>query len=291
MMKIRRIIAILCTAAMLISVTACGSNESSKPSDEKSSVSSEPTISEEASSEDSSVTEESKESDESSETEETSASSVDKPSSDTTDIVDKLDDIVSKDVEETIAELTTEYEQLKSDVDSYAKYLKNAKNMRAFYINALKINRSLCVKMYGYALAYAEAVVSSGDSSKDIYNDLEKIYEIIYDDNGQDMYDKIYDGILADMYDVFYDGILADAYDNEEYSDYTEWSDARSDEYKWWSDARSDIYEDWSDMRSDIYKFWSIVRSEVYSDDIEDAKKEIEDFRNHYEKIKKEVAP
>ena len=66
-MKMRRIIAILCTAAMLISVTACGNKETgSKPSDEKSSVSSEPTVSEEASSEDSSVAEESKESDESS---------------------------------------------------------------------------------------------------------------------------------------------------------------------------------------------------------------------------------
>lgn len=68
-MKIIRIIAILCTAAMLLSVTACGSNESSKPSDEKSSVSSEPAVSDEASSDDSSVAEESKESDESSKTE------------------------------------------------------------------------------------------------------------------------------------------------------------------------------------------------------------------------------
>lgn len=70
MMKMRRIIAILCTAAMLLSVTACGGKETgSKPSDEKSSVSSEPAVSDEASSEDSSVAEESKESDESSEKE------------------------------------------------------------------------------------------------------------------------------------------------------------------------------------------------------------------------------
>lgn len=73
MMKMRRIIAILCTAAMLLSVTACGGKETgSKPSDEKSSVSSEPTVSEEASSKDSSVAEESKESDESSESNESS---------------------------------------------------------------------------------------------------------------------------------------------------------------------------------------------------------------------------
>ena len=275
-MKIRRIIAILCTAAMLLSVTACGSNESSKPADDKSSVSSEPAVSDEASSDDSSVAEESKESDESSEIEETSASSVDKPSADTSDIVDNLDDIVSKDVEEAIAELTTEYEQLKSDVDSYAKYLENTDKIEAFYAKALDINNSLCVRMYGYALEYAEAIVNSGDSSKDIYKDLEEIYEIIYDDNGQD------------MYDVFYDGILADAYDNEEYSDYTEWSDARSDEYKWWSDTRSDVYEDWSDMRSDIYDFYSDVRSEIYDDDFERAQKKIGDFREDYEKIKQD---
>ena len=46
------------------------------------------------------------------------------------------------------------------------------------------------------------------------------------------MYDGIYDGILEDMYDDFYDGLLDDAYDNEEYSEYSEWSDARSDEYE-----------------------------------------------------------
>ena len=71
-MKIIRIIAILCTAAMLLSVTACGGNESSKPADDKSSVSSEPAVSDEASSDDSSVAEESKESDESSESNESS---------------------------------------------------------------------------------------------------------------------------------------------------------------------------------------------------------------------------
>lgn len=288
MMKIRRIIAILCTAAMLISVTACGSNESSKPSDEKSSVSSEPTVSEEASSEDSSVAEESKESDESSESEETSASSVDKPSADTADIVDKLDDIVSKDVEETIAELTTEYEQLKTDVDSYAKYLENTDKIEAFYAKALDINNSLCVRMYGYALDYAEAVVGSGESKKDVYNDLNEIYDIIYDDAGKDIYDEIYDGILHDIYDDFYNGIFKDAYDNKEYSEYSEWSGARSDEYEMWSDTRSDVYDFWSDMRSDIYDFCSDVRSEIYDDDFEKAQKKIEDFREDYEKIKQD---
>ena len=55
------------------------------------------------------------------------------------------------------------------------------------------------------------------------YDELEELYNRIYDDAGNEIYDGIYDGILEDMYDDFYDGLLDDAYDNEEYSEYSEW--------------------------------------------------------------------
>lgn len=125
MMKIRRIIAILCTAAMLISVTACGSNESSKPSDEKSSVSSEPTVSEEASSEDSSVAEESKESDESSESNESSENeSIDEEiSSEGENTPDEAESVTSEEVEAPAENLVDGMRpEFKEAIDSYEAF-------------------------------------------------------------------------------------------------------------------------------------------------------------------------
>ena len=119
-MKLRRIIAILCTAAMLISVTACGNKETgSKPSDEKSSVSSEPTVSEEASSEDSSVAEESKESDESSETE-----SIDEEiSSEGENTPDETESVTSEETEAPAENLVDGMRpEFKEAIDSYEAF-------------------------------------------------------------------------------------------------------------------------------------------------------------------------
>ena len=125
MMKMRRIIAILCTAAMLISVTACGSNESGKPSDEKSSVSSEPTVSEEASSEDSSVAEESKENDESSESNESSENeSIDEEiSSEGENTPDEAESVTSEETEAPAENLVDGMRpEFKEAIDSYEAF-------------------------------------------------------------------------------------------------------------------------------------------------------------------------
>lgn len=196
------------------------------------------------------------------------------------------EDIAVKNVEDTVSSLLSEYEGLKTETDTYAKYLDNADKMESFYETIRLTNYDLCVKMYEYSLDYAESVVNSDMSNDDKYDALEELYDGIYEDAGDEIYDSIYDGILEDMYDDFYDGLLSDAYDNEEYSEYEEWSDARSDEYEWWSDTRSEVYEDWSDMRSDIYEFYSDLRSSVWNDDIEKANEIIEDFREDTEKLK-----
>lgn len=270
-MKSNRLIALLCTTAMLVSFTACSSknNDENKSSSETTSSSAEATDKQDTESK----TEASKE--------ETKA-----PSANTDG---DLEDIVIKDVEDTVAALNAEYEGLKAEIDTYSKYLSNTDKMEAFYEKICNTNYSLCVRMYEYSLDYAESIVNSDMSNDDKYDEIEELYDSIYDDAGDEIYDGIYDGILEDMYDDFYDGLLDDAYDNEEYSEYGEWSDARSDEYEWWSDTRSQVYEDWSDMRSDIYEFQSDLRGELWSDDIDKALKKIEDFRKDIEKLKKDA--
>ena len=197
---------------------------------------------------------------------------------------EELNEIVTTDIENTIASIKTEYEKLVTEMDTYDKFLKNVDKMEAFYKMVCEENRLLCIRMREYSIAYAKEIMASDKSNDEKYNDLDELYDCIYDDAGDDIYDEIYDDILDDMYDDFYDGILDDAYDNG--VPYAEWSDARSDEYHRWSDTRSDVYGEWSDFRSDVYGFWSNMRSALWKDDIEKAEKEIADFQEEIEKIK-----
>ena len=159
-------------------------------------------------------------------------------------------------------------------------YKSNTEKMEAFYDHVIASHQELTVRLRKYALAYAEIVLAS--DSDDKYDEMEEMYDVIYDRAGEEIYDEIYDGILENMYDAFYDGILEEAYDTVEYS---EWSDFRSEEYDWWSDARSEVYDEWSDFRSEVYDFWSDMRSELWDDNMEKAMEEIEDFRADIEKM------
>ena len=197
--------------------------------------------------------------------------------------LEELEETILKDVEDSITILTAEYEKLVAEINTYDKYLENTSDIEAFYAKVLSDTENLCFRMYQYSVDYAEVILSSDKSNDDKYDDLDDIYDCIYDDAGDEIYDEIYDGILDDMYDNFYDGILDNAYDN---APYREWSDARSNEYEWWSDARSDVYEFWSDTRSDVYEFWSDMRSDIWNDDIEKAKNTLDDFQKDIEKLK-----
>lgn len=272
-MKSNKIFTLLCAVIMLVSFTACDSKKSDEEKFSSKVTNSSSEITEKAKPE--SKTGTSKE-------ENTEASSLISS--------DDFCNIVIKDVEDTVEALNTEYEGLKSEINTYSKYLSNTDKMEAFYTKIQDINFSLCMKMYEYSLDYAESVINSDMSNDDKYDELEELYDSIYDDAGNKIYDGIYDGILEDMYDDFYDGLLDEAYDNKEYSEYSEWSDARSDEYEWWSDTRSNVYEDWSDMRSDIYEFQLDLRGEIWSDDIDKALGEIEGFRKDIERINKDLS-
>ena len=196
---------------------------------------------------------------------------------------EELETKIQQDTENIVSALSEEWETLKSDVDTYEKYLENMDLVEAFYEKIYDETELLAIRLREYCLIYSKLIVGSDMSYDDMYDELESIHDSLYEDAGEVIHDDIYDGILDEMYEYYYDGILDDAYEDAEYS---EWSDARSEEYGWWSDARSDVYEEYSDFRSDSYELYSDLRGEIYSEDMEDALEDIDDFEKDILKMK-----
>ena len=134
-----------------------------------------------------------------------------------------------------------------------------------------------------YGAVYAELILQSGSSSKDMYNAFEGFEDCIYEDACEIVKDEIYEDLLNEIKAYYYEGIINDAKDSVQYS---EWSDARGDAYSWWSDARGEVYSNWSDTRGDLYSFYSDMRSELYSGDIDGATDELQDFKDKIAKMK-----
>lgn len=193
----------------------------------------------------------------------------------------------SADIESTVSSLTAAYEALTADIATYDDYVANVDRVEAFYATVIEETRNLCIRLREYGADYVDSVLSSGLTCDEMYNELDVLYDDLYDDAGGDVYDEIYDDLMGDLYDVFYDGILKDAYDTVDYSD---WADTHSNEYDFWSDAHSDIYDEWSDFHSDIYDLWSDVRGELWDDDLDRAAEKLADFRADLQSLKEESA-
>lgn len=198
---------------------------------------------------------------------------------------ESLINAMNLEVDETIADLNSEYEKLIADINTYDEYKKNKKKVEEYYAEVTKTSEDLCIRLREYSINYAQLIISSGKSSEDMYDDLEEIYEAIYEDAGDKVYDEIYDGVLDDMYESFYDGVVGDGYD---YAPYDEWYDTLSDEYDLWSDTLSGVYDIWSDFGSDIYDFWSDLGSDLWNNDINKAKETINSYQEEVAELKKE---
>lgn len=188
----------------------------------------------------------------------------------------EIEDQIETEIETAVSELTVEWEALSRGIDNYKDYKEQAAKIQAFYDKMNRTSERLCLRMCEYSIAYAEAILASGKSARDMYADMSDLYDAIYSEACDNIYDGIYSGLLDDMYDAFYSGALNKF---PEGTDYEDWYETRSQEYDLWSDARSDTYDHWSDARSDIYDFWGDMRSELWDGDIEGAKEDIEKFR------------
>jgi hypothetical protein len=276
----KKIVSLILIAMLALSLTACGGKNSNSQSSisDKSSFSSSEASKEAESGSNSTVSEESSEIDESRSNESSSNSIVSEESSKETksessadnatskDLSKEFKESVKKDIKDTIESLEKDYKQLKADIDTYDKYSKNADKIKAFYDNINETHKSLCIRMREYALDYADKIISSNTSNDEKYEELDKLYKIIYDGG-----ESIYDGILADAYDSV---------------PYAELSKLRTQEYKWWSNTRSNVYKQWSNFRSDVYKFWSSLRSKVWNDEIDETKEIMSDFKADINELK-----
>ncbi len=204
------------------------------------------------------------------------------PFSPVADSVEALESLIMTDVKTTISELEAEYDSMISGITNYEEYLKNVSAIEDFYGKVSNTSYQLSIKLREYSVSYAELVINSGKSFNDICDDLDGIYDCIYDDAGDELYDGIYDGILDDMYDDFYSGVIDDAMDDYPYK---QWSKVSSDAYDIWSDTSSDCYDHWSDMCSDVYDFWSDISDDYYDEGPEKAKETIADFKADIQRI------
>ena len=200
--------------------------------------------------------------------------------------LEALEANVMKDVEDSISALQEEMDTLVAEITTFDQYVENADRMEAFYANACTESLLLEICLMEHAVAYAEFIMNSDTDFDDKYDDLDELYDVVYEDAGDEFYDGIYDGILDEMYDIFYDELLDDAYDTVPYE---KWLDARSNEYEWWLDARSDCYEIWLDTRSDIYEFWLDLRSATFEKDSEEVAEIIADFKEDIADLKADL--
>ena len=196
----------------------------------------------------------------------------------TANTYDELEELISSDVNKTITSLENEWEELYTNINSYEKYIDSKEDVEEFYDKIYNDINFLCIRLRNYALNYSQLIVLSDKSIDDKYGDLDNIYDTIYEDAGDEIYDEIYDGILDEIYDAFYDGILDDSYDELEYS---EWNKLSSAEYKLWNNTSSDVYKLWSNLTTDIYDFYSDLGNALYDEDLEEAKKEIQHFKEN----------
>ena len=111
-------------------------------------------------------------------------------------------------------------------------------------------------RVIAYYKLVADTIDRKDDDAIDEATD--EIYDVVYEDCFDDLYDVVYEDIYDDIYDEYYEGIIDDAEDSMEYGDwldvrsdfYGTWLDVRSDFYGEWLDARSNFYGTWLDVRS-----------------------------------------
>ena len=200
----------------------------------------------------------------------------------TASTVDELETVVEAHVAECVQALWAEWETFSADIDTFDEYMDNVEAVEAFHTHIEDSASQILIMICNYGTSYAELILQSGSSAKDMYNAFEDFKDCIYEDACEVVKDEIYEDLLNEIKDYYYEGIINDAKDSVQYSD---WSDARGDAYSWWSDARGAVYSDWSDTRGDLYSFYSDMRSELYSGDTDGASDELQDFKDKIAKM------
>lgn len=217
----KKVIALLLTVVMLLSLAACGKNESGGKPDTGTAPGRE---------------------------------------YDATDPAAVLNEITN-DFAATTTSLTQKLEETFASVGTTFKDYQKNKGLVDDWVNwVLSESDALFARTKENSIAYFKLIAADPDHKYSEFCDeaLEKYYDTVYEDAMDEYYEALYDDAMDDLYDEYYDGIVSDAYDELEYE---EWSKASSECYKTWSDAHSEIYKKWSDEHSYIYGLWSAMNS------------------------------
>lgn len=195
-----------------------------------------------------------------------------------------FDDAVAAAVDETLSVLTANYDALMADVDTFDAYLENTEAIDAFYEEIVEATDALCLTLREYSLQYAKEIIAdNGDDFGDMSDDLDEIYEEVYDDAKSDIYDDVYYGIIDDLYEAFYNGVVDDGYDSLEYS---EWEAISNAAYDSWQAASNKVYDIVSDFDDDIYDFYYDLDDKVWDENIDKINAILDDFAFDIEVLK-----
>lgn len=167
------------------------------------------------------------------------------------DDTESYEEYITLVVESVTSSLWAEMGILSSKIDCYEMYQKNINLVEEFYAKTLEETRLLCIKLREESLVYEKEIMSSDKSNDEKYDNLEVIYDCIYDNAGDDIYDEIYDSILDEMYDLFYDGVLDDA-------------------YEFWSDMGSELWDDEITKAEKIMKDFAQDFEKLKDNDLQD---------------------
>ncbi len=168
---------------------------------------------------------------------------------------------ITNDFEATTNSLAQKLEETFTSVGTtFDDYRKNKGLIDAWVELVLSESDALFSRTKENSIAYFKLIAADPDHKYSEFCDeaLEKYYDTVYDDAMDEYYEALYDDAMDDLYDEYYDGIVSDAYDELEYE---EWSNALSECYETWSNALSAIYNKWSGELSYIYGLWSAVNS------------------------------
>ena len=168
---------------------------------------------------------------------------------------------ITNDFVATTESLTKKLEDTFTSVGTtFEDYQKNKGQIDAWIETVLSESDALFARTKEYSIAYFKLIAADPDHKYSEFCDeaLEKYYDTVYDDAMEKYYDALYDEAMEDLYDEYYGGIVEDAYEELEYE---EWSKELSACYETWSNALSTIYQKWSDELSYIYGLWSAMNS------------------------------
>lgn len=196
---------------------------------------------------------------------------------------DELETHIEEHLNRLIESLNFRWESLSSEIDTYEKYIADPNKVSTFYETIISETNQMCIMLREYSAAYARIILDSDESNSKKYGAIAGINDYLYEDACDEIQDDIYDGLLDEMSDYFYEGILDDAKDKV---DYAEWYNTCSDEYSQWYDTCSEVYSLYFDAASDIYSFYYSMSGELYSGDIERAEKIYEKFLRKIDKAK-----